>query len=120
MQVSAEILAELEGLRELFRADAASYVAEVVEDWTALAPRLDRADPDARSLAASLSAKVHRLAGTAATFGLGELGHAATVLQEHFTTLAETPGDGRLARAPGDELIARLKAAIMAGPELSR
>lgn len=120
MEVSADILAELEGLRELFRADAATYVTEVVEDWSELAPRLATGDRATRAQAADLSAKAHRLAGTAATFGLGELSRAASALEDHLATLAEQPGEGWLDRTPGDALIVRLEAAIASGAAPSR
>ncbi len=116
MVVSADILTELEGLRDLFRADAAGYVAEVTQGWQDLASSLARAEQAPRSQAEALLAKVHRLAGTAATFGLGELGQAATALEDHLTALIEAPGESRSCAVSGYLLLARVEAAIAPSP----
>jgi HPt (histidine-containing phosphotransfer) domain-containing protein len=108
----AEILAELDALRDAFRADAVQQVDAIADGWAALAgSTADGGIVPGHSAAEALLAESHRLAGTAGTFGLGALSSAAAALEDHLADLIDAPHTV-LDRAVGDRYVARMQAAI--------
>jgi chemotaxis protein histidine kinase CheA len=109
MTIPAEILAELEALRDSFRQDAREQATGLAGRWAALKAELAQAPERARAEIQALAGEAHRLAGTAGTFALGALAGAALGLEAYLERMLEEPvvDTGR-----GDALMAEVTAAL--------
>lgn len=109
MTIPAEILAELEALRDSFRQDATHQVCDVTAKWADLRRHLsEKASADTRTRVETLVGDAHRLAGTAATFALGAIAAAAQALELHLAAALEPEVGFRLDVAIGDRLVDEL------------
>ncbi len=86
MQLDAELLAQLDGLRRQFAAGLPKRL-----DMIDSALAASRADPSNDTALPALLTALHSLAGAAGTFGFGELGDAAR-LAEHQVAAWITQG----------------------------
>lgn len=111
MSELAEILAELDALRDAFRADAVQQVEAIAHGWAVLAGGLAAGASPGIAETEALLADTHRLAGTAGTFGLGALSSAAAGLEDHLAEIIETTGRP-VDRAVGDGFVARMQTAL--------
>ena len=99
--IPADILAELEGLRDAFRADAAGLVDALAADWDGAGP-----EPSPEALR-DLVRQAHSLAGTAGSFALAALSARARDVEEFLDEVAGSAG--AIPLASGERLLGALR-----------